>query len=176
MNREEKKYKEWKMGNRAAGDELVGMYYADIYRYCRWHTKNQQQAEDATQEVFLKFFRYVDKYRDRGALKAFLYRIAENTCRDYAKRKCNSTEVSWMEDESREPSFEEVRFSEIESVQNFYVLIENLPEEQRELVILRYGQDLTMREISGITGLKLRTVQSRLRSALSKIEKEMGKE
>lgn len=81
-----------------------------------------------------------------------------------------------MEDESREPSFEEVRFSEIESVQNFYVLIENLPEEQRELVILRYGQDLTMREISGITGLKLRTVQSRLRSALSKIEKEMGKE
>ena len=43
-------------------DELVSMYYPEIYRYCCWHTSNQANAEDAVQETFLKAVRYMDRY------------------------------------------------------------------------------------------------------------------
>ncbi|MDD6069873.1 MAG: RNA polymerase sigma factor [Clostridiales bacterium] len=87
MNREEKLCKEMKKGNRSAANELVEIYYAEIFRYCCWHTYSREQAEDATQETFLKFVRYIDAYKHRGMLRAFLYRIAKNTCVDLSRKK-----------------------------------------------------------------------------------------
>lgn len=55
-------------------------------------------------------------------------------------------------------------------------LVNSLPEEQREIVILRFSQDLTLREIAGIVKLPLRTVQSRLRSALNYLKRGLEQE
>ena len=70
-----------------------------------------------------------------------------------------------------EKGFEEV----IEDIQLRH-LVRNLPDESKEIVLLRFGQDLTIREISEIVDQPLRTVQSRLRSALKQIKKEIRKE
>ena len=67
-------------------------------------------------------------------------------------------------------------FHEIEADENFQKLIHVLSEKQRELISLRYCQELSLKEISEVTGEKLRTVQSGIRLALKKIEKEIRKE
>lgn len=90
MTRENEIFKQIEQGNMEGLDELVSMYYPEIYRYCCWHTSNQANAEDAVQETFLKAVRYMDRYAHRGRFRAFLYRIAANTCIDMSRRKCRN--------------------------------------------------------------------------------------
>lgn len=176
MNREEKLCREMKKGNEAASNELVELYYTEILRYCYWHTDSKEQAEDATQETFLKFVRYIDAYKQRGMLRAFLYRIAKNTCIDLARKKKDVMRSCDIDDMHLEAVYEEAGFYEIEADDNFQKLIHVLPEKQRELIILRYCQELSLKEISEVTGEKLRTVQSSIRLALKKLEREIRKE
>lgn len=176
MNREEKLCKEMKKGNQLAANELVELYYTEILRYCCWHTDSKEQAEDATQETFLKFVRYIDAYKQRGMLRAFLYRIAKNTCIDLARKKKDVMRSCDIDDMHLEAVYEEAGFYEIEADDNFQKLIHVLPEKQRELMILRYSQELSLKEISEVTGEKLRTVQSGIRLALKKLEREIRKE
>ena len=63
-------------------EELIGMYYEDILRYCIYHAPDKTAAEDAVQETFLKVIRYMPNYRHRGKFRAFLYKVAANTCKD----------------------------------------------------------------------------------------------
>ena len=144
------------------------MYYPEIFRYCCWHTSNRANAEDAVQETFLKAVRYMDRYAHRGKFRAFLYRIAANTCIDMSRKKY---EVP-VEEEilAAVPSVED-SFQEAEDETDFLKLVRRLPEEMSELVFLRYGQEMKLREIAEITGLPVRTVQSRLRCALKKLKK-----
>lgn len=175
MNREEKLCKEMKKGNQSAANELIERYYSEIFRYCCWHTYSKEQAEDATQETFLKFVRYMDAYQHRGMLRAFIYRIAKNVCVDLSRKKDEQMFCD-IDEMRKEPAYEEMGFREIESDETFRKIITVLPEHQRELIFLRYGQELTLKEISEVTGEKLRTVQSGIRSALKKMEKEIRKE
>lgn len=158
-------------GDEGALDELVEAFYPEILRYCLWHAPNPSLAEDAAQETFLKAIRFFDRYVHRGKFKAFLYQIAANTCIDM-KRKKHLTETSF-EDISTELADPGSPLEQLQSELRFRELVRQLPEDTRELVILRYGQDLTLREISQVTGLPLRTVQSKLRSALKKLKKQL---
>lgn len=158
-------------GDEGALDELVEAFYPEILRYCLWHAPNPSLAEDAAQETFLKAIRFFDRYVHRGKFKAFLYQIAANTCIDM-KRKKHLTETSF-EDIPTELADPGSPLEQLQSELRFRELVRQLPEDTRELVILRYGQDLTLREISQVTGLPLRTVQSKLRSALKKLKKQL---
>jgi len=73
-------------------------------------------------------------------------------------------------------SYEESGFHEVQALLDMQRMIRILPEEQREIVILRFGHDLTIREIADVTGIPFRTVQSRIRLALKKLKMEYGKE
>lgn len=66
-------------------------------------------------------------------------------------------------------------FKRAETEMDFMLLIKELPEEQREIIYLRFAHDLTLREIGQILNLPQRTVQSRLRAALKRMKKELGK-
>lgn len=158
-------------GDEGALDELVEAFYPEILRYCLWHAPTPTLAEDATQETFLKAIRFFDRYVHRGKFKAFLYQIAANTCIDISRKKC-LTETSF-EDISTELPDSHSSLEQLQSELSFRAMVRQLPEDTQELVILRYGQDLTLREISQVTGLPLRTVQSRLRSALKKLKKQL---
>ena len=130
--------------------------------------------------------------KDFHFLRPLLYRIAANTCIDM-RRKKSSQELSleslagydrgedqskerW-EDTGRGPAGQvESGYDRVDSDMEVRRLIEKLPEGQRDIVILRCSQDLTLREIAMITKLPLRTVQSRLRAALKYLKKELEKE
>lgn len=172
MTREDELLKRIGRGDKAATEELIKMYYPDILRYCLWHAPNRTLAEDAVQETFLKVIRYFDRYTHKGSFKPFLYRVAANTCIDL-QRKNRQSELS-LEDVKIDPAYTEPAFEAIRSDMTVRQLVDKLPEHQREIVLLRFGQDLTLREIAKITGVPLRTVQTRLRAALKKLRAETG--
>lgn len=155
MTREDKLIRRMEAGDRSAADELVRLLYPEILRYCLWHAPNRSMAEDAVQETFLKAVRYFDRYIHKGKFKAFLYQIAANTCIDMSRRKSLS-DIS-IEDLSRESSYHETGFDETESDLALRQYIELLPEEQREVVILHFSQDLTIRETAEILDIPLRS-------------------
>lgn len=173
MTRENELFKRIKSGDKTAFNELVGLYYTDILRYCSWHTPNKESAEDATQETFFKAIRYLEQYAHKGQFKAFLYKIAKHTCMDMQSRKFMK-DVS-LESQQQDFSYTEEGFKEIEADMALCQMTDSLPEELRELVILRYGQELTLREIANITELPLRTVQSRIRQALKQLKSGYAK-
>lgn len=154
-----------------AVDELITMFYPEILRYCIWHTPDRSLAEDAAQETFLKAIRYFDRYTHKGRFKAFLYRIAANTCIDM-QRKNRHTEIS-LEESGIDPAYSEPAFEAIRSDLTLRQLVACLSADLQEIVLLRYGQDLTIREIAEILDLPHGTVQSRLRAALKKLKAEM---
>lgn len=149
-------------------DELIALYYQDIFRYCLWHTPNRQTAEDAAQETFLKVARYFKKYVHSGKFKAYIYKIASNVCTDIWRKKRT-------EPLPQDLSYMEKGFAEAEADLDLKDLVQKLPEKHREIVLLRFAQDLSLREIAEIENIPLRTVQSRLRSALKKIERNIKK-
>lgn len=160
-----------KQGDVNAMNELITSYYPEILRYCLWHAPNRAAAEDAVQETFLKAIRCFGRYIHRGNFRAFLYRIAANTCTDM-RRKKSTEELSLNEWESDFP-YEEEGFQTVQDDLQLRQLVRNLPGKLQEIILLRFGQDLTLREISEITDIPLRTVQSRLRSAMKQLKKEL---
>ncbi len=166
MTREDQWIKAMEQGDASAAEEMVEAYYPEILRYCLWHAPNKELAEDAAQETFLKVIRFFDRYIHKGKFKPFLYRIAANTCADLW-RKERIQDIP-LEEMTMEPVYEDPELAAMELRQ----LVRSLPEEQQEIVLLRFGQNLTLREISQVVDLPLRTVQSRLRSALKRLKKE----
>lgn len=158
-------------GDASALDELISMYYQEILRYCIWHAPDRTQAEDAAQETFLKAVKYLGNFGFSGKFRAFLYKIAANTCIDMQKNKWN--QYTALEDLQKEPSYVEKDFKNVEEELVICSLVKNLELKDQEIVLLRFGQNLKLREIAEIVGLPMRTVQSRLKVSLKVIEKEM---
>lgn len=122
---------------------------------------------------------------ESGALAGFLWWISggipslsvqnrKNICIDL-NRTMKRTEVS-LESLPDEPAYQESGFAAAEEKANLRALTAQLEPEQRELVLLRFAQQLKLREIAQITGLPLRTVQSRLRAALKTLKMQLEKE
>lgn len=166
MTREDEIFEKLKKGDPDGAEELVRLYYAEILRYCLFHLPDRSMAEDAVQETFLKVFRYFDDYRHRGHFRAFLYKVAANVCRDLWRKR------RW-EPVLEQIPVEEKGIREREDREDFKRLVALLPEELREIVVLRFSQELKLKEIAGITGLPARTVQSRLRRALKLLKQEL---
>lgn len=152
-------------------DELIERYYPVILRYCMWHAPNRTCAEDAAQETFLKAIRHLNAYAHRGHFRAFLYQIAANTCIDM-RRKRDGINLS-LEALADEWLCEEDGYDLAEESMEIRRLVRCLPEQLKEIVLLRFSQELTLREIAEITHLPLRTAQSRLRTALKLIKKQL---
>lgn len=173
MREEDQLVRRMAAGDAAAAEALVARYYDEILRYCRWHAPTQALAEDAAQETFLRFIRYAARYEARGKLRALLYQIARHTCIDMARRRyLNDAPL----ENAPEPVCEDTAFAEADARAALRELVHTLPEAQREIVLLRFGQDLTLREIAQVTDLPLRTVQSRLRAALKRLRTTCEKE
>lgn len=152
-------------GNIECANELIERHYSSILRYCSWHCYNTDQAEDLTQETFLRVFRHIYIYENRGSFKAYLYTIAHRLCID-ENRKQTAFELKdniFIEDNN---------LQKIEDRDHIKFLLNLLNPTQKEVIILHYGEQLSFREISQILDIPARTVQSRVRAALAILRKE----
>ena len=169
--REEILLKKLREGEESALEQLVCLYYPDILRYCIWHAPDRHLAEDAAQETFLKAINYLGACGFSGKFKAFLYKIALNTCRDMQKSKWSKRiPLDGMSDEIH---YHEEGFTDVEEALAIRAYTRKLDELSQEIVLLRFRQNLRLREISEVVGLPMRTVQSKLRTALRQIETEL---
>ena len=156
-----------KLGDEKAAEELIKRYYTSILRYCKSHCFNQEKAEDLTQETFLKLFKSLSWYKGKRKFKAYLYTIANHLCIDESwKIKIYSLE---SEREIRCECDEMRRIEDKTEIDN---LLNVLSPEQREAVILRFGEQLSFWEIAKVMNCNMRTAQSRVRNALKIMKKE----
>ncbi|MBQ9327202.1 MAG: RNA polymerase sigma factor [Solobacterium sp.] len=154
-------------------DEFVERYYPKIFRYCLFHTDSREEAEDCTQETMIKTIRYCRDDISESGLHALVYKIAKNICIDHSRRR--RAEVSLDSDgwDHLVLSYEVSLTDEEETLLSY---TGSLSDELREVILLRFGQDLTIREIAELTGVPLRTAQSRLNRAIKLIRKELSDE
>lgn len=143
--------------------------YDKIYRYCYFKLYDRQSAQDITQETFLRFYKQKLSL-DNGRELPYLYTIAKNLCVDVFRKKSMDTLESIEEEAAYDPSEEWAdRLTLRES-------IAKLPQEEQELLFLRYANELPFASICRITGLSRFAVHRRLTKAIKRLEEELKKE
>jgi RNA polymerase sigma-70 factor (ECF subfamily) len=151
-------------------EELVRRYQRPISAYVYRMVGNYESALDLTQEIFIKVYGSLGRYRPEFKFSTWIYKIAHNSAVDHLRR--NSTREQSLIHGTESDNFElpvesgrltpeqeserKERRVEIEAV------VRTLPSNYRELIILRHSQDLTYEEIVDVTGLPLGTVKNRL--------------
>ncbi|WP_281889636.1 RNA polymerase sigma factor [Paenibacillus sp. YYML68] len=153
------------------GDEqayriLIQRYQDYIYTLVYRMVEHRETAEDLTQEVFIKLFRSLARFRGDSLLKTWLYRLTVNLVTDYRrsqKRKPYEAVLDkvkgWFGDRREEPEAKAVQQEERESVQR---LLAGMPDKYRLVLYLYHYKQLSYQEISDVTGLPLKTIETRL--------------
>ncbi|MBQ7839965.1 MAG: RNA polymerase sigma factor [Lachnospiraceae bacterium] len=167
MLSDDKLVEQIRLGNEEAAEELIKRYYTSILRYCKWHCSNLEKAEDLTQETFYKLFKNISAYKGKKKFKAYLYTIANRLCIDESRK----TPFYHLEDE--ETTIDECNeILRLEDKAEINYLLNILSSEQREAIILRFGEQLSFDEIAKVVGCNMRTAQSRVRNGLKIMRKE----
>jgi len=167
MLSDDKLVEQIKQGDEQAAEELVLRYYASILRYCRWHCRSVEKAEDLTQETFYKLFRNISAYKGKKKFKAYLYTIANRLCIDESRKNL----LYPLEEEAQIADGCD-RIQRIQDKVEINYLLGTLSPEQREAIILRFGEQLSYQEIARVMGCNMRTAQSRVRNGLRIMRKE----
>lgn len=155
-------------GSKESLNIIVEKYYDEIYRFCLYLTGQETDSYDITQEVFLRFIKYVDSYEYRN-LKGYLLIIARNLCRDYFHHK---KDTCCIEDDSYMGA-EDAGLNNLENQMVLWQALQQIPIKQREIIILRIYEELRFHEIAGILGCNQSTVKSRFRLGLKSLRKIM---
>ena len=162
-----------KQGNDDAFEKFVRKYYAQILQYCRYHCFDMEQAEDLTQETFLKFIGSLQSYRHMAKAKNYLYTIAGNLCKNNAKKKKDIL----VEQDALEQQIGCCDVMErIETKICMEQALDKLLPELREVIILFYFQECKLTEIADILRISLPLVKYRLRKAREELKQLLGKE
>ena len=162
-------------GENEAFDVLLERYKDKLYSYIFYIIKNADLADDLFQETFVKAIMTIKqgRYVENGKFYPWLTRIAHNLLIDQFRNERNENTVSNDEVEGdlfnncmlSDDSTESVLVYE-QSLKDVKKLMDHLPENQREVVFMRYYQDLSFKEISDITGVSINTALGRMRYAI----------
>lgn len=149
-------------------------YGGQLYSYLRFHLSSPDLAEDLTAEVFLRALRSFDRFDpSAGSPRAWLFRIAQNALRDHLRqaRRRRVVPLAGMRDlEYQAPSPEERLLWE-EEVAGLLAAVAELSPDDREVIGLCYGSELSMAEAGEILGLSAATTRTRLWRALGRLRK-----
>ena len=145
-----------------AFEQLCAPYSAMVYRHCLHMLGNPHEAEDAAQETFFKAYRALDSFRGECDEKTWLMRIAINTCRDMRRSR-------WLRHVDRRVTPEmlpEASAPFEERDEELTLAVMRLPPKQREAVLLRYYQRMSLAQAAQAMGVTVSTVSRQLGRAL----------
>ena len=165
----------YKQGDRNAISQLLERHSRRIRDYVRMMVKDNDVADDLTQEILIKVVKVIDegRYTDKGRFLPWLMRISHNRVLDYFRSQKQTKTINEAEAGYNilgsatlaEPSIEESIISE-QIAADLRALIERLPEEQREVVKMRYYEGLSFKDIAEQTEVSINTALGRMRYAL----------
>ncbi len=167
-------------GDHSAIEVLINKHRSKVYTYILLTIKNQQLAEDLFQETFIKVIQSLrgGKYKDNGKFLSWVIRIAHNLIIDHFRKEKQMNTLS--NDDSEVDLFNSKKLSDsnIEELiidsqikSSIRILINELPNDQREVVLLRHYGGLSFKEIADQTDVSINTALGRMRYALINLRK-----
>ena len=155
-----------------SASEVVSAWYdqygTDILRLCFMYLRNRSDAEDATQETFLKVWRKLDYFEGRNhcSARSWIMRVACNTCKDMLRK-------SWRKHEERTITPDDLSSLGDASREDRDLIMDimNLPEEYRSVILMVYWQGMTMKETAEILRISQSTICRRLEKARPMIDR-----
>lgn len=151
---------------------IVDRYQSKVYSTAFHYTHDQEDARDLTQEIFIKLYNNLQSYKSKASFSTWLYRIAVNRCIDWTRKKKLHTVSAIYDSSDEEIDIYEVMADSgggpeealIKQENKDYIIkvVEDLPEIYKTVIILYYFQDFSPREISDITDIPKRTIETRL--------------
>ena len=162
-------------GNNSAFDVLLNRYKKSIYSYIFFIVHNRDLAEDIFQDTFMKVVMTIKqgRYTDNGKFKAWITRIAHNLIIDnFRQERYENTvsndevEVDLLNDMKLCDSNIEDEMIQEQVLLDVKKLVNHLPENQREVLEMRFYQDMSFKEIADITGVSINTALGRMRYAI----------
>ena len=173
-------------GDVRAFELLVTRHRKPLYNFILRFVRDSAQAEDVTQETFLRLIKGADAYERQAKFTTWLYTIARNLCVDASRRakhrKAASLDAPVGDDDGSATLIDFVPDSGAgvdrqaqsrELAIRMRTAIEALPDEQREIFLLREVADLQFNEIAAVVGCPENTVKSRMRYALEKLREAL---
>lgn len=170
-------------GDSRAFEDLYQRHKGPVYRYLLRQCRIAAIAEELFQDVWMSLIKARERYEPRAKFTTYLYRIAHNHLIDHYRRQSSGVPLSYTEDLDdlssdashcgtlQEPAHD---LDTRRQVKQLLTLIENLPDAQREVFLLRAESGLSLEEIAVATGVNLETAKSRLRYAMAKLRTGMG--
>ena len=176
MQDEESLVRQAKENDEAALTQLYEENFDKIYRYIVLKTGDRTEAEDMTQQVFLKAFKSISGYRSKGSpFSSWLFRIAHNQMVDYWRKKSKRTTVpleeSMVGSSNSNPSSEAEQKMDIE---NLVAATKQLTSLQREVVSLRFAGGLSLAEVAKAMGKNEGAIKALQHSAVVSLRKIMA--
>lgn len=168
----------------AAFSEVVTRYKGKIYNYVYRMTGSADDAEDLTQEVFIRMYTSIDSFRGQSSLNTWLFRIAGNLCIDRFRRTKNRTPAFSLDEpladggraqEVADETYAPHRVLEnVEMAEQIQAALSKLPDKLRIALLLHDIEGLPYEEIAEIAGCPLGTVKSRLFSARMQLRQHLS--
>ncbi len=140
----------------------------DIFRFTYLKTKNREMALDITQETFTKVWEYIKAGKEIGHMRGFLYQIARNLVIDHYRKKTSSS-LEWLSESGFDPVTEEKESADDFEINEAMQVIEALDPKYKEPILLRYVEDLSVKEIALLLKEAENTVSVRIHRGLEKI-------
>ena len=158
-------------GNKKAFAQLMKAYYPRIFRAAYVFLRNNDDAADIVQDVFIRAMNSIEKFDPERPLYPWLYRITRNLCINKVSKKesKNSPLLEGDVYRSNLPGPEEI-YDAKEQEAEIRRAVENLPEVHREIIILKYYQECSYEEMAEIMKIPKGTVMSRLYNARAKLK------
>jgi len=165
-------------GEQKGIERLFNKYQDRLYTYIFFLVRKQEVAEDIFQDTFLKAFNSIKagKYKDDGRFMSWISRIAHNLVIDYFRDQKKYKVIS--KEEQEDTIFIDNNSSSVEDsivsqqvLKDIKKLLEYLPKDQREVIVMRNYLDMSFKEISKITGVSINTSLGRMRYAIINLRK-----
>ena len=150
---------------------IVDRYQDRFARFANRMLGNREDAEEALQDAFLRAYRALGRYQDRERFASWFYRILVNRCRSILARRASGSEPLDAAAPIRDaPPFD----GGLAARDHAAWLVGRLPADQREIVLLRYMEDLSYEEIAAITGLGVSALKMRVQRGLARLRDLLG--
>ncbi|MFC3882486.1 RNA polymerase sigma factor SigW [Bacillus songklensis] len=167
-----RKINQVKKGDQDAFAEIVEYYKDKVYQLCYRMLGNAHEAEDSAQEAFIRAYVNIHSYDSTKKFSTWLYRIATNLCIDRIRKKkpdyyldAEISGTDGLDMYSQIPSKQELPEDELEKLElqeQIQREILRLPEKYRSVIVLKYVDELSLKEISDILDLPVGTVKTRI--------------
>lgn len=175
-----------KNGDSAAFEKLIQLYEKKVYNIALRMSRNHDDALDISQDVFIRVYRSLSGFKEESSFSTWLFRITTNICIDHLrKRERSQKTVSLYRTDEDGEEFElpivdpeaspELHYDRREMTETLRSCVDELPPDQREIIVLRDINGLSYEEIAQVLDCNLGTVKSRINRARNRLQMNLLK-